>query len=47
MKKNRDIFKKIKVEEKIFVGMKKRKKDEMEEEYEMFKRMKERRRNIG
>lgn len=43
----RDVFPTLTVEENLFVGLKKRPKDALEEAYAMFPRLKERRRNLG
>ncbi|MCP5608022.1 ATP-binding cassette domain-containing protein, partial [Klebsiella pneumoniae] len=43
----RDIFPTLTVEENLFVGLKNRPKDALEEAYAMFPRLKERRRNLG
>jgi len=44
---SRSIFKSLSVEENLFVGLKGRSKDAIEEGYAMFPRLKERRRNLG
>lgn len=43
----RDIFPTLTVEENLFVGLKGRSKDALDEAYAMFPRLKERRRNLG
>jgi branched-chain amino acid transport system ATP-binding protein len=43
----RDVFPSLTVEENLFVGLKGRPKDALEEAYAMFPRLKERRRNLG
>lgn len=43
----RDVFPTLTVEENLFVGLKTRPKDAIEEAYAMFPRLKERRRNLG
>jgi branched-chain amino acid transport system ATP-binding protein len=43
----RDVFPTLTVEENLFVGLKKRPKAAIEEAYQMFPRLKERRRNLG
>ncbi|MCJ8518678.1 branched-chain amino acid transport system ATP-binding protein [Pseudorhizobium tarimense] len=43
----RDVFPTLTVEENLFVGLKGRPKTDVEEAYEMFPRLKERRRNLG
>jgi branched-chain amino acid transport system ATP-binding protein len=43
----RDIFPTLTVEENLFVGLKNRSRDAIEEAYTMFPRLKERRRNLG
>ncbi|KGE02123.1 MULTISPECIES: ABC transporter ATP-binding protein [Rhizobium/Agrobacterium group] len=43
----RDVFPTLTVEENLFVGLKGRPKDAISEAYEMFPRLKERRRNLG
>lgn len=43
----RDVFPTLTVEENLFVGLKSRPKSAVEEAYEMFPRLKERRRNLG
>ena len=43
----RDVFPTLTVEENLFVGLKGRPKSDVEEAYEMFPRLKERRRNLG
>jgi branched-chain amino acid transport system ATP-binding protein len=43
----RDVFPTLTVEENLFVGLKTRPKTAVEEAYEMFPRLKERRRNLG
>ena len=43
----RDIFATLTVEENLFVGLKTRPKDAIDEAYSMFPRLKERRRNLG
>ncbi|MNE69997.1 High-affinity branched-chain amino acid transport ATP-binding protein LivF [compost metagenome] len=47
MPQTRDIFPSLSVEENLTVGLKKRKKDAIEEAYALFPRLKERRRNLG
>ena len=44
---SRDVFPTLTVEENLFVGLKARPKTAIEEAYEMFPRLKERRRNLG
>jgi len=44
---SRDVFLTLTVEENLFVGLKARPKTAIEEAYEMFPRLKERRRNLG
>jgi branched-chain amino acid transport system ATP-binding protein len=44
---SRSIFKSLTVEENLFVGLKGRPKSAIEEAYQMFPRLKERRRNLG
>ena len=44
---SRDVFPTLTVEENLFVGLKARPKAAIEEAYEMFPRLKERRRNLG
>ncbi|MBK3745331.1 ABC transporter ATP-binding protein, partial [Paraburkholderia aspalathi] len=43
----RDVFPTLTVEENLFVGLKQRPKDALEEAYQMFPRLKERRTNLG
>ncbi|HEV7434715.1 MAG TPA: ABC transporter ATP-binding protein [Pseudorhizobium sp.] len=43
----RDVFPSLTVEENLFVGLKNRPKNVVDEAYEMFPRLKERRRNLG
>lgn len=43
----RDVFPTLTVEENLFVGLKNRQRNAVEEAYEMFPRLKERRRNLG
>lgn len=43
----RDVFPTLTVEENLFVGLKNRPRNAVEEAYEMFPRLKERRRNLG
>lgn len=43
----RDVFPTLTVEENLFVGLKKRPQNALEEAYEMFPRLKERRKNLG
>ncbi|GAA0593336.1 ABC transporter ATP-binding protein [Paenochrobactrum glaciei] len=43
----RDVFPTLTVEENLFVGLKKRPQSALEEAYEMFPRLKERRKNLG